>query len=524
MKPRRIAVVALVAATAIIAPATADAHGHGHGAPIARTDTGLVRGLKAEGTDKFLGIPYAAPPVGARRWKAPTPPNRWRGVRDATRYGSRCPQLPSSNGAGSDAEDCLYLNVYRPEHSHHGKAPVLVFIHGGGLVNGSGDQHDGALMARTNGIVVVSFNYRLGVFGFLAHPSLSAEASDGASGDYGVLDQQAALRWVHRNITHFGGDRRRVTIAGESAGGWSVCAQLASPLMRGLFVAAAIQSGSCASQPLAAAESSGTTFAQSLDCDDAACLRGKSVPDLLAATAGQQATSITSGGRELPIAPADAIASGHFNRVPVINGANHDEGRTFAQDLTDLDQQQYEGFVGSLYGAQAPAVLEQYPFSAFPSPYTSAYAIGAIWTDSGFIAGIGGCATLALDRQLARWTRTYGYQFDDRNAPGLNHNHPGYMWGAGHAMELAYMWPSFDNGIPLAAQFTPAQQQLSREMVRYWGALARFGRPSVPFQARWPAYRSGGSIQSLRPGGATQPITETEYGAQHKCAFWESLN
>jgi para-nitrobenzyl esterase len=506
------AVAALGVAIAIVAPASAAAHG-----PVAKTDAGLVRGFSADGVDKFLGIPYAAPPVGARRWKAPAPAAHWHGVRDATRYGSRCPQLPSSNGAGSENEDCLYLNVYRPDRQRHGNAPVLVFIHGGGLINGSGDQHDGALMARSNGIVVVSLNYRLGVFGFLAHPALSAEAPDHASGDYGVLDQQAALRWVHRNIAGFGGDARRVAIAGESAGGWSVCAQLASPLTRGLFSAAAIQSGSCASQPLAEAESSGTTFADAVGCEDAACLRSKSVHDLLAATAGQQATSITSGGRELPIAPADAIASGRFNRVPVINGSNHDEGRTFAQDLTDLNEQQYEGFVQSLYGAQAPKVLEQYPFSAFPSPYTSAYAIGAIWTDSGFIGGIGGCATLALDKQLARWTRTYGYQFDDRNAPGLNHNHPGYMWGAGHAMELAYMWPSFDNGIPLAAQFTPAQRQLSREMVRDWGALARFGTPL------WPAYRPGGRIQSLRPAGATQPISEAEYAAQHQCAFWTSL-
>jgi para-nitrobenzyl esterase len=518
MQSRRMVLVALVAATMIVAPASAGAHG-----PVAKTATGLVRGFTADGADKFLGIPYAAPPVGPRRWRAPAPAAGWHGIRDATHYGSRCPQLPSSNGPGSENEDCLYLNVFRPDHRSRGRAPVLVFIHGGGLVNGSGDQHDGALMARTNGIVVVSFNYRLGVFGFLAHPALSAEAPDHASGDYGVLDQQAALRWVHRNIAGFGGDPRRVAIAGESAGGWSVCAQLASPLTRGLFSAAAIQSGSCTSTPLDDAERAGTTFASGIGCSDAACLRSKTADELLAATAGQQATSITWGGRELPIAPDKAIAGGRFNRVPVINGSNHDEGRTFAQDLTDLDEQQYEGFVQSLYGDQAPRVLEQYPFSAYPSPYTSAYAIGAIWTDSGFVGGIGGCATLALDRQLARWTRTYAYQFDDRNAPGLNHNHPGYMWGAGHAMELAYMWPSFDNGIPLAAQFTPAQRRLSREMVRYWGALTRFGVPFAPFQAYWPAYRPGGRIQSLRPGGATRPVSEADYAEQHKCAFWASL-
>jgi carboxylesterase type B len=139
------------------------------------------------------------------------------------------------------------------------------------------------------------------------------------------------------------------------------------------------------------------------------------------------------------MAPADAVASGAFNRVPVINGANHDEGRTFAQGLTDLTQQQYEEFVRASFGADAAQVLARYPLSAFPAPYTSAYAIGAIWSDSGAIGGIGGCATLALTRDLARWTPTYGYQFDDRDAPGLNRDHPGYQWGAGHAMELAYM-------------------------------------------------------------------------------------
>ena len=163
-------------------------------------------------------------------------------------------------------------------------------------------------------------------------------------------------------------------------------------------------------------------------------------------------------------------------------------------------------------------MLAHYPFSAFPSPYTAAYAIGAIWTDSG---ATGGHRRLRHARTRPRsWRvgrRTYAYQFDDRHAPGLNNNHPGYMWGAGHAMELAYLWPSFDNGIPLAAQFTPAQQQLSREMVLRWGAFTRF---DTPF---WPAYRLGGAIESLRPGGATQPISEATYRDQHQCGFWDSI-
>jgi len=514
MKLRVSGAAAVVAAGMLLAPPAASAH---HRLTV-RTDKGRVRGFTAEGADKFLGIPYAAPPVGARRWRPPAPAASWHGVRDATRYGSRCPQTVSSNGPGSENEDCLYLNVFRPaRHSGRRHMPVLVMIHGGGLVNGSGDQHDGALLARTNGMAVVSFNYRLGVFGFLALPALSAEAADHSSGDYGILDQQAAIRWVHRNIAAFGGDPRRVAIDGESAGGWSVCAQLASPLMRGMFQRAIIQSGSCVSNSLTSAESNGKAFAQAAGCSDVACLRSKSAHDLLAIPAANEAWFLTWGGRELPVSPAGAIASGRFNRVPVINGSNHDEGRTFAQGLTDLTESQYEQFVRDNFGGDADAILAQYPFSAFPSPYTSAYAIGAIWTDSGTIGGIGGCAALALDKQLAAYTRTFAYQFDDRHAPGLNNNHPGYMWGAGHAMELPYLWPSFDNGIPLAAQFTRAQRQLSREMVLRWGAMARFGTPF------WPAYRPGGKIWSLRPGFASRPISEATYSAQHKCAFWESL-
>jgi para-nitrobenzyl esterase len=516
---RRGAICAALVGLAI-APAAAAASG-----PVAHTQQGVVRGFTADGVDKFLGLPYAAPPVGALRWRAPQAPARWHGVRSATTYGNRCPQLPSSNGAGSESEDCLYLNVFRPTRGGH-RLPVLFWIHGGGFQNGSGDQHDGALLARTNDIVVVSINYRLGVFGFLALPALDRETSGAASGNYGILDQQAALRWTRTNIAAFGGDARRVTIAGESAGGWAVCAQLASPQARGLFAGAVIQSGSCFSQPLAAAETQGASFASAAGCTDSAtaadCLRARPVGDLLR-VAPQPGAVATAGGAALPVAPMQAVTSGSFNRVPIINGANHDEGRTFAQDLTDLTEQQYEGFVTSSFGANAAQILARYPFSAFPTPYTSAYAIGAIWTDSGTLAGIGGCATLSLTRDLDRWTPTFAYQFDDRHAPGLNQHHPGYQWGAGHAMELAYMWPSFDNGVPLAAQFTPAQRELSDEMVRYWGAFTRFGAPSVARQAPWPAHARSGRILSLRPGGATVTIGDDEYGREHNCDLWDAL-
>jgi len=215
----------LLPAAAHAAPAAAGGHG---GGLVVRTDRGLVKGKSAEGIHQWLGIPYATPPAGALRWAAPQPAPRWPGVRQATSYGGRCAQLASGNGPRVDNENCLYLNVYAPPDAGKHALPVLFMIHGGGLTTGAGDQHDGSLIATTDHIIVVSINYRLGPFGFLTIPGLSAGAST-ANGNFGLLDQEAALRWVQRNIGAFGGNPAKVTIAGESAGGWSDCALLASP-------------------------------------------------------------------------------------------------------------------------------------------------------------------------------------------------------------------------------------------------------------------------------------------------------
>jgi para-nitrobenzyl esterase len=532
-------VLPLVAAFGIAAsaavPGVAGAAALGRSGLIVSTDKGKVEGKAAEGIDQWLGVPYAAPPVGALRWQAPQPAPRWHGVRSAVSYGSRCAQLASGNGPRVDSEDCLYLNVYAPPAAQQGSVassrppggrglPVLFMIHGGGLLNGSGDQHDGSLIVRTDHIIVVSINYRLGVFGYLDVPGLGTSPLT-ANGNYGLLDQEAALRWVHRNIRAFGGDPNRVTIAGESAGGWSVCALLASPPARGLFDGAIMQSGSCATQTPAAAQDDGLAFAAKAGCTQAAtvaaCLRSTPEPALLDASSGYQDRIITSGGPELPIADAQAVASGDYTRVPILIGTNHDEGRTFAQGFASLTQQQYEQFVDQLYGSQAPAILQRYPWSAYPSPYTAAYAIGAIWTDSGFITGIGGCPAQNLAAQFARTTPAFFYQFDDRHAPGLNHNLPGYQWGAGHAMELAYLWPSFNNGFSLYDLLTPAQLELSQQMVKYWGAFARTGAPEVPGQPTWPRYTSG-QLMSLRPGGQSLTISADAFAAEHQCSFWNA--
>src|SRR4051794_38434409 len=279
---------------------------------VVRTDRGLVRGLTTGRGDKFLGMPYAAPPVGALRWRPPARAASWKGVRAAVRTGPRCPQVAGYNGPRVETENCLYVNVYRPARRAARRLPVLFWIHGGGLVNGSGDQHDGTLMADAGRLVVVSFNYRLGVLGFLGLAGLSAEAADHVSGNYGLLDQQAALGWTRRNIAAFGGDPGNVTIAGESAGGWSVCAQLASPLARGRFAAAIMQSGSCASRSLADTERSGATFASRAGCPDpataVACLRAKPIGALLDAAPSGEGEMVTAARRALPRAPAHALA------------------------------------------------------------------------------------------------------------------------------------------------------------------------------------------------------------------------
>src|SRR6516164_5752942 len=306
--------------------------------PIVRTDDGFVRGMAAGTVDEFLGLPYAAPPTGNLRWRPPAPPAAWDGVRDATQFGPSCPQVldPKLNPElppGAISEDCLYLNVYAPPPSMNdqGGRPVLVWIHGGGLVQDGARDYDGSKLAA-DGIVVVTINYRLGALGFLAHPAL---ASHGAAGNYGLMDQQAALRWVQRNIGRFGGDPGNVTIAGQSAGGLSVLAQMVSPGARGLFQRAIVQSGTFAlnQRPLATAEAAGQTFATAVGCPDqtAACLRNAPVSALVS-NFGTEIPGVVDGSvLTQPI--GTALASGQFARVPVINGITHDEELLFVAGL-----------------------------------------------------------------------------------------------------------------------------------------------------------------------------------------------
>jgi carboxylesterase type B len=507
---------------ATAAPAAADAHSEA-GSLIVQTDKGKVRGARSGGVDSFLGIPYAAPPVGALRWQPPKPHQYWTGVRPATHYGPRCAALESTNGARSNSENCLFVNVQRPTGTSAGRRlPVYVFIHGGGLVNGSSNQAGGEKIVRETNAIVVSMNYRLGVFGFLGLPGLSTKGA----GNYGFLDQQAALRWVQRNISSFGGNPRRVTLGGESAGAFSVCGHLVARGSRGLFARAMMQSGSCTDRPRQETEAASADFATAAGCPTPAtevqCLRTKPAAALLDAGAGFS-PSLTSGTEVFPVPAANAVAHGRFARVPIVNGANRDEGRTFSQGFIGSTKSQYLDWVHTTFGADAARVLAHYPWPAHATKFTVAYLIGAIFTDSGRLAGIGGCGALHTDRAFAKYVPTWAYEFDARNGPGLTPI-PGYVWGAGHAAELAYLFPSFDNGTPIAPTFNAGERQLSRDMIAYWGGFVFTGSPNAHGLAHWPRFDRTDRILSLRVAGRSTTISVQTYAAEHQCGFWNSLD
>ena len=489
--------------------------------PIVRSDDGLVRGMTSGTVDEFLGLPYAAPPTGNLRWRPPQPAAGWSGVRDATTFGPSCPQAPSPFAPpGPFSEDCLYLNVYTPAaRSSFGGRPVLVWIHGGGLEQDGARNYDGTKLAA-DGVVVVTINYRLGALGFLAHPALASRPG-GSAGNYGLMDQQAALRWVQRNIARFGGDPDNVTIAGQSAGGLSVLAQLVSPGARGLFQRAIVQSGTFAlnQQPLATAEAAGETFATAVGCPDqtAACLRNAPVSDLVAKF-GVEIPGVVDGSvLTQPI--GTALARGQFARVPVINGITHDEELLFVAGLgltvsqgTNIplaaplsDSANYQPDIAQALGvsaARAAAIANEYPLSAYPN---SVVAFSLLVSDASFA-----CPALQVDRwTAARGVPTYAYQFNDDNAPV---NILGFSLGlATHGAELPYLFDQPNTPVTLNAD----QQALAASMRTDWASFAGTGNPSSR-ALPWPSF-NGTRVLSLVP---LQSQVTTDFATAHHCSFW----
>jgi para-nitrobenzyl esterase len=518
--PGRLAVGAAVIAAVLTGVTTsATAQQQSHGAPVISTSGGAVRGAATATTDEFLGIPYAAPPVGKLRWEPPAPPAPWHGVRDATQFAPHCAQPAGSFGKASTSEDCLYLNVFKPAgHANH--LPVMVWIHGGSLVTGESDDYDPTNLVH-NGAIVVTINYRLGALGFLAHPAL-ANRPGGPSGDYGLMDQQAALRWVQRNIGQFGGDDRNVTIFGESAGGLSVLSQLVSHGARGLFDKAIVESGSYnpTQTSLADAETSGKQFAAQAGCADqtAACLRNLPVSTILA---NEDVSGYTPDidGQVLTQSLKTAFATGQFNRVPIVNGTNHDEWRLFVA-VSELEGQpvttaNYLSMISSTLGVPAPVaavIATQYPLSAFPSP---AVALGALGTDAIFA-----CNALSIDQSVSKFVPTFAYEFNDENAPELFLPPVSFPYGAAHASELPYVFNTAS--APSPAGLSAAQIGLASTMQRYWTSFAAHGVPSTFGAPFWPNFTGlGNRMQSLL---TPRPVVQNDFAAEHHCAFWAAAS
>ena len=490
---------------------------------VVTTTAGPVRGTVVTGDGGgfrlFQGIPYAAAPAGPLRWQPPTAPAPWPAVRDATAPGLRCVQdvRADPDFGRPTGEDCLNLSVWTPDGAGPRKQrPVLVWIHGGGFLNGSSDLYNARWLTTRGDIVVVTVNYRLGALGFLAHRALGPEP-----GNYGLADQQAALRWVRDNIAAFGGDPAKVTVAGESAGAISVCDHLVAPESAGLFRAAIMQSGPCQAQAtLAAAERISGDYAAKAGCADPATAR-RCLLDLPAARLQdgpgyvRLGTNVLSGpvtGTErLPVSPAAVATSGPTARLPVLIGTTGDEYTMFVA-LSYLKQRRlppYRTLLEQAFGTEAPVVAAAYPLSRYDGSAGLAYA--AAVTD-----GMFACPIDTVAAGLARRSPVYAYEFNDRHAPAPEplRNTP-FAVGAGHALELRYL---FDMGG--APALDPEQRRLSEQMIDYWSSFVASGSPETEGQPSWPPLNpEAPERMSLQPSGSA---LSTDFAVRHHCGFWAS--
>jgi len=487
----RIAALAalLLGATAASPPAGPAA------APIVDSPAGRVEGALDGSIRTFKGIPYALPPVGPRRWQPPSPLPRWKGVRPAREFGPACvqPQVGPASVYSRDpmpvSEDCLSLNIWTPANAKG--APVLFWIHGGALVGGSSREplYDGRRLAE-RGVVVVSINYRLGVLGWLAHPQLSAESPRHVSGNYGLLDQIAALSWVRRNIRAFGGDPANVTVAGESAGALSVLYLMSSPSARGLFARAIAQSGYMISMPelkravhgAPSGEGAGERLAAALHAPDLAAMRAMDAETLTgkAAGLGFGPWGIVDG-QVLPEQMVSAFGHGRQARVPVLAGFNQGEIRslTVLAPKPPASAADYEREIRTRYGELADAFLRLYPASNMKESIYASTRDGLYgWT-----------AENVARKQTAIGEPAYLYLFDHAypaaEAAGLH---------AFHASELPFVFGAFDGTPPAWPRVpdSPPERALSNAMIDYWTSFARRGVPESRSAGAWPRFGTAG--------------------------------
>jgi para-nitrobenzyl esterase len=506
-----------------------------------QTAAGPVCGATAaNGVEEWLGIPYAEPPVGTLRWASPQPHTPWTTTLEATQFANECPQpaVKSGPSAAGSSEDCLYLNVFAPAGGGT-NLPVMFHIHPGGLFKGSGNG-DYSLMAATGHEVIVSINYRLGIFGFLANSAFGRNA-----GDYGLQDQQFAMRWVQHNIAAFGGNPHHVTIFGESGGASSVCDQIASPTARGLFEGAIDDSGEyntllggpgvrpggsydlepqdCKSSVPSQqqADSIGASFASSVGCAGgsatvAACLRALPTDTVLEASdtpgdgyqyGGQGTVGPTINGTTLTNTLRQALKTGDVNRVPVMIGTERDEDLV-GEPTTPAD---YVQIVQSQYGRYASRVLALYPLSRFETPFIAWRTLAA---DSDTV-----CPAIVTDEDLARWMPVYGFLMNDNDLPpyqatgtrdtpaGAAHDNP---------------WNSYET--PQATPLDADQQVMQDEELARMTAFARTGNPTAQGFAFWPEFNRSGDEMELEPAGDSEVVSISQISADHNCRFWDSIS
>ncbi len=461
--------------------------------PQVKTASGTVEGKEDGAINKFLGIPYAAPPVGDLRWKPPVPGAKWTGVRKATEFGSHCMQgnvygdMTFRDAGGS--EDCLTLNIWVPAKNAGTKLPVMVWIYGGGFAAGTTSEarQDGTHLAQ-QGAIVVSMNYRLGLFGFFVHPELAKESGRNAAGNYGLLDQTAALRWVHDNIAAFGGDPGNVTIFGESAGSFSVSAQMASPLAKGLFQKAigesggAFYSGGLTFEPRSVREEKDAKLVSAkMGVSSLAALRAIPAQKLLDAFSPPQSPGFDFGpdvdGYFLPEPVPAIFAAGKQNDVPLLAGWNHDEGsfeiafspqKPTAESLKATAQKEF--------GDKSAEFLRLYPSDTPEQTLRSAQDFAG----DKFIA-------FSTWQWMESQSKTgkqpiYRYRFD----LGPPADPKGPQLGAFHSAEIEYVFGQLDSKAGVA--WKPEHRELSEEMQKYWANFARSGDPNGPGLPKWPVY------------------------------------
>jgi para-nitrobenzyl esterase len=500
--------------------------------PVVHTQNGDVLGVLQGSVESFKALPFAAPPVGDLRWRPPQDPADWLGVRDGSKFSSVCPQkVPGGGVIGS--EDCLYLNVFKPQGAQ--RLPVILFIHGGHNATGSAGwvgngvaPFDGSDLAQNGNVVVVTINYRLGALGFIAHPALSKESGYNRSGNYGYMDQIRSLKWVSRNIAAFGGDPNNVTVVGASSGGGGILVMMASPLAEGLFHRGIIHSGQFAAQDIKKAELSGQSFSQKLNCknapDELTCMRDKSVGEIIVAMPGGHEGAGAGGGggsvsgpshflpvvdgRILPDFPLEVIRSGKYHHVPLLIGnAAEETSWIYGSESKGIDSEQvYINTVNSNYRTNAAKLLELYPARDYPSPREAYDAISAdhwfICPAQKVVQAVSGSQSEFVGRFL------YSHIL---SGPVVGYPHPSpAFFGASHGYDLAFMFGTFGYYL-----LTPTLDELTlkEKFQKTWADFARSGNPG-DFWKRYDATQDNYAIFNIPMSSDTQ--------LRKKCVYWDT--